>query len=415
MTKKLMLPEKLTQRLLAYLFESVDNKSEIDKPSAAEWDVLLRFAEINGVAPLLYKRLNNSGAKVPKQVLTTLRDAYYHNAFKNAQYYQELYEVLKRLQADGIDVIVLKGAFLAKTVYKSEAFRIIGDMDLLVREADLSKTEKILLDMEYGPKERPSIKQQCANHHHLLPFTKKGAFTIDIHWTLHFTKKHPCPFKINVESLWEQAQPFMVKDIQVLSLSPENLLFHLCLHTAYANNFISMRFLCDLDYTIRYYQDQINWELLFERAQQWKAAKPVYLTLYLLKTRLATPVPEKVLTLFKPSDFNLEFISKTNKIINSNIYNQLWSLDISALFQNNKKLLSNLLILFKRIFPPPEFLADMYHVDKKSLSIYFYYLKHIKYFLAKYSGIISHRSPYEDNIPYQENRISMLKDWMEDV
>jgi len=63
-------------------------------------------------------------------------------------YYQELSDVLKQLQRGGIEVIVLKGAYLAKTVYQSEALRVIGDMDLLVKPADLSKAEKEMQNLK---------------------------------------------------------------------------------------------------------------------------------------------------------------------------------------------------------------------------------------------------------------------------
>ncbi len=70
-----------------------------------EWEALLRLATKNGVAPLLYHRLNADALTVqmPKAVQADLRKAYHQNAFRNAQYYQELSEVLKQLQRGGME------------------------------------------------------------------------------------------------------------------------------------------------------------------------------------------------------------------------------------------------------------------------------------------------------------------------
>ena len=53
-----------------------------------EWEALLRLATKNGVAPLLYHRLNADALTVqmPKAVQADLRKAYYRNAFRNALY-----------------------------------------------------------------------------------------------------------------------------------------------------------------------------------------------------------------------------------------------------------------------------------------------------------------------------------------
>ncbi|KHD06178.1 hypothetical protein PN36_20635 [Candidatus Thiomargarita nelsonii] len=404
MDLKKMLSEKLIELLLAYLCEQ--GEGDLCKLSNPEWKALLRLSTYHGVAPLFYHRLSHAGAQVPDGVLNALCKAYHGNVFQNAQYYHELSEVLKQLQR--IDVIVLKGAYLAKTVYQSQALRFIGDIDLLVKKADLEQAEKILLEMGYGPTERPSIKAQCASHH-LETFTKKGAFSIDIHWTL---IKPEAPFKIMPDSLWEQARPFTVEDIQVLTLSPEDLLFHLCVHTAYSSRFFGIRFLCDIHNTIR--SHEIDWEILFHRARQWKGEKTVYLVLSLARDWLATSVPEKVLEQFKPDDFNLELLAKTKEIITKDINPRVGE-NFARLWKPNKPFREKLLIFLKRIFLPPDELAEIYHAPKKSLRLYFYYPVRLKKYLVSYSGAVWRglRSDKEKQVFMTQNeRIAMLMDWM---
>lgn len=401
-----MQSEKLIELLLGYLSEREDKTTEL---SNADWKALLRLSTHHGVAPLLYQHLCNAGVEVPDDVFEGLYKAYHNNVFRNIQYYHSLSEVLKQLRAGGIDVIVLKGAYLAKTVYQSQAVRVIGDIDLLVKKADLGQAEKILLEMGYGPTERPSIKAQCAAPH-LVPFTKKGAFRVEIHWTL-FNPKHP--FKIMVDSLWEQACSFTVEDVQVYCLSPENLLFHLCVHTAYTNSFFGIRFLCDIHNTIR--SHEIDWDILFHRARQWKAEKVVYLALYVARDWLATPVPEKVLEQFKPDDFNLELVAKTKEIIIKDTHPRMIHKNLAGLWMPNKSFREKLSLFLKKIFLPPEMLAKMYHAPKNSFGVYFYYPVRLKELLVWHSGRVWRmlRGDKEmQALMRQENRVSVLMDWM---
>lgn len=387
------------------------NSTEPSNLSDAQWEVLLDLAAKHGVGPLLYHHFKTN-TQIPKSVLFGLRRTYHRNALKNAQYYQELSEILKQLQ--DIEIIVLKGAYLAKTVYQFDTLRVIGDIDLLVKKADLAKAEQILLDMGYGPTERPSIKEQCANKHHLLLFTKKGAFPIEIHWALTNPTR---PLKITFdEALWQHASPFTVTNIQVLSLSPEDLLLHLCFHLAYANKFFGIRFLCDIDKTIDFFRDEIDWDLLFSRARQWDAEKLVYITLYLAKDWLAVEVPEKVLARFKPDDFNLEVVANIKEIVRVDIDPQLEKENNFSTLWMPKSFRERLSIFFQSIFIPPQLLAEMYQVPKNSLRLYFYYLVRLGDLLIRYGSKVWHLLCGEKKIPIlaaQNNRINLARKWME--
>jgi len=56
----------------------------------------------------------------------------YHRVDSDARNYAELGQLLRSLKDRGVEVIVLKGAALAETVWKNIALRPMADMDLLV-------------------------------------------------------------------------------------------------------------------------------------------------------------------------------------------------------------------------------------------------------------------------------------------
>src|SRR5438045_2442791 len=84
----------------------------------SEWSALARTAVRHGVAPLVYARLSTTSDRVPPHVLDVLKGYFFRTGLENLRLYTRLAPVLRALAAQGIDAIVLKGAFLADTVYE---------------------------------------------------------------------------------------------------------------------------------------------------------------------------------------------------------------------------------------------------------------------------------------------------------
>jgi hypothetical protein len=123
---------------------------ELSRPDL-DWNYLTAAACAHGVAPLIYHNLQRSRATrvLPPRPTETLRKSYYGNAARNSFLYGELRNVLNAFRDKRIEVIVLKGAALAETVYPNRALRPMSDIDLLVRKEKLTQVEATLLDMGY--------------------------------------------------------------------------------------------------------------------------------------------------------------------------------------------------------------------------------------------------------------------------
>ncbi|MCK5716175.1 MAG: nucleotidyltransferase family protein [Thiomargarita sp.] len=402
------------QQLINILLANLSNQQISATPlTEIEWHQWLHFAHKHGVAPLLYHRLNSGvlQLQIPEPIRVLLCQAYYQNVLKNKHYYHELSKVLKPLHAAGIKVIVLKGAFLAKTVYPIEALRMMSDIDLLIQKQDLEQTEKIMVEMGYGSKERLSIDAQCAMSHELHSLKKNG-LSIDIHWTI---SKITEPLKITVdEELWQRSQEFMISDFQVFSLSPEDLIVHLCFNTAYQNGFVGIRFLCDIDYTLKHYPN-MDWEYVYHRAKHWNIEKPIYLALSIVTKFLGTHIPEHVLQQLKPNDFKVTMLNNIEQIFMVDIDFYAISPDLAHLWLSKTPFQKKLSFMLQKVFLPPNTLAHLYGIPpKKSLRLYFYYLVRWKDLLYRYGGKIL--QILRSDVPVvktQYDHIATLKHWME--
>jgi putative nucleotidyltransferase-like protein len=100
-----------------------------------DWDLVREHAVSLGLAPLLHRNLADPTlARIcPEAFLARLARASHLSACVTIHQRQELARVLERLNAAGLEPLLLKGAALAATVYDDPTVRTMNDLDLLGR------------------------------------------------------------------------------------------------------------------------------------------------------------------------------------------------------------------------------------------------------------------------------------------
>jgi hypothetical protein len=168
-----------------------------------EWQAVAVLAKRHAVAPQLHHRLKQLGIPLPDPVAAELKGALLRNTARNMRLYQELGSLLRKLQAEKIPVIVLKGAYLAEAVYDNIGLRMMTDIDLLIPEKDVEKAIGLLETAGFKP-ERPFFPEaDGVLHYHAPPMVKNGTF-VELHWNL--TRESNLP-GLNTEELWARSRP----------------------------------------------------------------------------------------------------------------------------------------------------------------------------------------------------------------
>lgn len=385
----------------------------------SEWDELVQQASRHGVGPLLYRRLKGSGPDggvdgVPERVVDRLRSAYLGCATRNTLIYHRLTEVFDALRDAGIPVIPLKGAHLAELVYGNVALRSLGDVDLLVRKSDLAGAAEALEGVGYRPSQPFWIEATCATSHQLPPFIKTGGPVIEVHWTI---ERPGGPFRIDLDGLWQRAQPADINGSSVLVLSPEDLMLHLCLHACFHHRLSTgARALCDVASVIRRDQGGLHWEQVAARAREWGATKPVYLTLWLAREWVGAAVPPDVLDDLAPADLNPGLVAQaTEQLFGAQ---PSGSLPMSSNFMriwNVRGLRGKVAGFLRFTFPSRETMATMYPAPPSSGRIYLYYPARLKDVLVRY-GRSAWRLLRRDEVMLaaarREDNGNALVDWL---
>ncbi len=177
--------------------------------SPADWARFARRAEAEGVAPLAYHFLSStfnlqpstfnsrpSTFNIPNEVWSQLKASYYRTAAHNALLLRELERILEAFERAGIEVIVLKGAALAQTIYPDPALRPMSDIDLLVHAGDLAAASKAAQGTGYT--------QEKITYHAYLRGGPEQQVAVEIHWALPQDSRGRSP---DLDTLWRNTVP----------------------------------------------------------------------------------------------------------------------------------------------------------------------------------------------------------------
>lgn len=150
--------------------------------SRPDWEWAFDALAWHRLLPLAFRIVSEQGLDdaVPDTVRTSLNEAHRRSLVSHGIHYRWLERVLERLEAEGVEAVVWKGAALGNLLYPDAASRQIGDLDLLVRAGERAAAEGVLAALGFTP-ERPSEAwdedaEDGCNWRHVL-----DGIVVDIH------------------------------------------------------------------------------------------------------------------------------------------------------------------------------------------------------------------------------------------
>ncbi len=262
-----------------------------------------------GTAYLLYQTIKEKGD--PKRqsgwLFLKLQQSYYLNLVQNIYWSEEFLKNFPN-HTDDSPTILLKGISLLNTVYQNPGLRHLGDIDLLIRKQDYPEVREKLESADYvfsdemqglaDPRDLNSIL--C---HKDSSSTPQPA--LHIHWNLINTVlpvslTNP---RVDLDALWKQSVPLPAHP-SLRVLSPSHQIIYYAYHHL-KHSFNRLIRLHDLDLTTRYYQDSVDWSEVLNETRRFNLVRTVYYPFHLAKTRLATPIPDRVMDDLRPKKLSL--------------------------------------------------------------------------------------------------------------
>ncbi|MCX9010267.1 MAG: nucleotidyltransferase family protein [Candidatus Methanoperedens sp.] len=264
--------------------------------SSPEWDYLLDVASRHSIAPLLYHNLANSDQRVPPEVMEHLKKQYYLNTIRNEVLYRELGRILEAQRDAEVEVVVLKGAALAETVYPDRGLRPFSDIDLLIRKENLNRTEDTLTKLGYTLDAYATPRGFSKKFDYHLRYIN-GMSIVELHWDLSLRASIYKYTNIRPDALWRNARKSKVAGIDVLIPSPEDLIIHSCIHSA-KHRYSKLIWLYDIRQIAE--RHPIDWKHLIRSAKSDRTARSVFYGLLFTDELLGPILPKYELNELRP-------------------------------------------------------------------------------------------------------------------
>ncbi|MBU1726820.1 MAG: nucleotidyltransferase family protein [Candidatus Omnitrophica bacterium] len=361
LVSRINLSEEQTKRLEELLFYKLN------------WDRIVTNCRNERTACFVCQNLRKFTDCIPIDALNRFEQMYYSTSSKNILIYEELKKIISVFQKSDIKVILLKGAFLAREIYRNIGLRSMTDIDILIKKEDLRLAHEVLISMGYI---EPGAYKDFLQSDSLTPlnslmYTKSGqrGLMVHLHWHLinstwpldHWVKK------MDMRRIWELARPMTIDGTQVFMLSPEHLLIHLSEH-ALNHSFEKLIILSDIAAALEYYGNDFDWKLFREEAERFDLLFIVYQALAFVSRSLGQQIPQ--FEEIKPARRSvLEKMSFLLMRRNARSY----AIAYFTFFSCCGGVLQKMLFIYKTIFPSRLVLAQNLGIPVSKVGLFQYF------------------------------------------
>ncbi len=111
--------------------------------SGEEWAAVAVAAQQHNLEPLLYELVERGQLTVPAAIRETWEKQYFGNQVFNLSLLETTAELLDTARGAGIELVVLKGPASIARYYQDPGLRVMVDLDLLCRQADLEALVRV--------------------------------------------------------------------------------------------------------------------------------------------------------------------------------------------------------------------------------------------------------------------------------
>jgi hypothetical protein len=200
-----------------------------------DWDEFVFWTVRHGVVGSVLANIKSLSLSVPPATLARLEALHRQASLRDMQLIAALGQVQALFAQNELDFLTLKGPALSQVLFGSPFVRHSGDVDILVRPADILAAEAVLLQAGYSPVlHKPPLtamqfKRYTQYRHHFVYQSPENPARIELHWAI----REPYFGQPDVESLFARNQTVMLAEkLRLQTLSDEDALVNSLLHGA---------------------------------------------------------------------------------------------------------------------------------------------------------------------------------------
>jgi hypothetical protein len=256
-----------------------------------EWSCISPVAVAQGVAPLVWRALDYVGADAaPAEVQLGLSLRVQQSIAQGLLLEHALGHLVATVVAEGIELIVLKGAALAYQLYPRPELRQYGDIDVLCRPQDYARLYQVLRAAGYETgdeagalKANPSALESYFPRPFVSPV---GQTLVEVH----FDVLQVGLFEVHSQELWQDSLVVDTGAFAMRVLAPEHQVLQLAAHV-HRHSYGRLIWLLDLDLAVRRWGSTLDWDHVLALARDEGVAAVLCYALQMAHRLLGTPRP----------------------------------------------------------------------------------------------------------------------------
>jgi hypothetical protein len=259
------------------------------------WDRFEKALTYHALRPMAFEQFQKSTIEIPSNVQKMFVAFAQNQAIAHLSNTLEVERLKKLFKENDIKMLPFKGVVYQNDFYKN-GLRESGDIDLLIKPAQLKETIPLLLKDGYQfslDLKNYNTEEICkdllkAKELYEFPFNKSNHH-IDLHWDVHYGF---LPYEIPKDFILE------------LENNIDQIFWTMLNHHGGKEFWLKLKDLVDFAAFTQKYQDELDWEILLSQACAFKMETVLLNGFYLLKNILSMEIPEYMEKKISQIDFS---------------------------------------------------------------------------------------------------------------
>ena len=247
--------------------------------------------------------LTCGGSALPSAVASGLRAHLRFAELRQTYLQRRLIELLGAFAEAGIPVILLKGAAMAWSTYRSFSERPMSDLDVLIDHASVAKAIAVATSNGWSRRFAAQFDSLYDSMHHLPPLIDVRAPAMAVKLELHTELIPPesNPFAFSASLVRQEAEAAAGASGTAAVPRLDHRLIHCCVHFAWSHQMRSGSWKVFRDVAAIVQDRSFDWPTFLMAARQSRASACCYWTLRLARVLAYAPIPDDVLDQLRPA------------------------------------------------------------------------------------------------------------------
>jgi len=200
---------------------------------------------------------------------------------------RQLADLAEGFARAGLDLIMLKGAWLAETVYPDPALRSMSDIDVLVRRDQRDGGHAVMLQLGYDAATDTLHSRYAYDQLYRHP---RHPYAVEMHWAVSSEQEADSP-EADMVAVWRHAVPTRLYGHPLRALSVPDQLAHLAHHMLHHLFAVPLRAYLDVALLVRTQGDNLSPEAIEAAGARWQTGSAIPFILRFTSELLDFPLP----------------------------------------------------------------------------------------------------------------------------